>query len=127
MRTVPCSSAVAQLACAAASATPVPAKPGQPTDDGLWLNQNQRPFPTRPESLKQNPEHPVRSSHVRSGSFGRKNGELLPQGQILKKEIAAGKERIGDQCLQEPQQAWHAFIFTLKPIFQDGFKCLIQP
>ncbi len=97
--------------------SPVPAKPGlMPADDGLRLNQNQRHFPTRPELLEQDPEHPVRSSHARSGSFGRKNDELLPQGQILKKEITPGTERMGDQCLQESQQACHGFIFTLKPI-----------
>jgi hypothetical protein len=96
---------------------PVPAKPGLvPTDDGLRLNQNQRPFLTRPELFEQNPEHRVRSSHARSGSFGRKNDELLLQGQILKKEITPGTERIADQCLQEPQQACHSFIFALKPI-----------
>ena len=54
-----------------------------PANNGLWLDKNQRLFPSRPEPLQDYPKQFVWSSKPRLRVPLFQNGELLPKSQIL--------------------------------------------
>jgi len=85
---------------------PVQLEPGaMPADDGLWLDEDQRTFPFRPEPPQYHPEQPIRRSETGLRVPLLQGSELLPQGQIFQEQIATRTNGPGSQFEQEPQQA----------------------
>ncbi len=89
---------------------PCPVQPEScsvPTNDSLRLDEDQRPFPSRPKPPQDYPEQFVRSGKARLRMPLFQDGELLSQSQILQKQIAARSRRLKEQDKQELQRAEH--------------------
>jgi hypothetical protein len=85
-----------------------------PANHRLWLHKNQRSLPFGPEARQGCPEQPIRRGKARPRASLLQNGKLLPKGQVLQEQIAAGTEGSGSQYEQEPQQAQHEASLTRK-------------
>lgn len=55
-------------------------------DHGSRCDENQRPFPSRPQPSQNNPEEFVHGRQSMLGTFVLQREELLAQGEILKDE-----------------------------------------
>jgi hypothetical protein len=85
---------------------PVQLEPGaMPADDGLWLDEDQRTFPFRPEPSQYHPEQSIRRSETGLRVPLLQGSELLPQGQVFQEQIATRTNGPGSQFEQEPPQA----------------------
>jgi hypothetical protein len=78
-----------------------------PANDGLRLNEDQRPFPPRPEPPQDHPEEFVESGKSRLRVLLLQNAELLVQSQVFQKQMMAGIDRSDEQDKQEPQRTKH--------------------
>jgi hypothetical protein len=69
---------------------PIQPEPGPvPAHDGVWLDKEQGSSPSRPQSLQSNPKQSVGTGESWLGMVPRQDCELLPQGKIFQKEVAA--------------------------------------
>src|ERR1019366_4088665 len=83
--------------------TPVHLESGpMPANDCLRLHENQRLLPFGPEARQSRPEQPIRRGKARPRASLLQNGKLLPKGQILQEQIAAGTEGSSSQYEQKP-------------------------
>ena len=78
--------------------------------DGLRLNEDQCPLPSRPKPSKHHPEHFVGSGKLRLRVLLFQNGKLLPKGQVFQEEVAARTARLNDQIEQELQRTEHELV-----------------
>jgi hypothetical protein len=53
-----------------------------PANNGLWLDKNQRLFPSRPEAPQYHPKQFVRCGKSRVRMLLFQDGELLPESQV---------------------------------------------
>ena len=64
-----------------------------PANDGLGLDNHQRPIPIRPAAPKDSPESSIEIGKGKPTlQGGLKNRELMAQRQVLKGELALGVE-----------------------------------
>jgi hypothetical protein len=78
-----------------------------PSDNGLRLDKNQGPFPSRPKPPEHHPEQFVRSGKPRLRMLLFQNGELLAQSQIFQQQVAARTNRSNKQDKQVLQRTEH--------------------
>jgi hypothetical protein len=72
------------LASMSKNPRPIQLEPSpMPTDDSLWLNEDQCPPPASPEPPQHHPEQLVRRSKSRRRMLLSENAELLPQSQVF--------------------------------------------
>src|SRR5712664_4208217 len=64
-----------------------------PTNDGLGANDMERLAPRCPAPRETHPESAIEASEPRSFGAVAEQGELLPERQVLEREISAGPER----------------------------------
>ena len=81
-----------------------------PADNRLRLDDEERLFPSGPESPQQEPKQPIRRGETRLRMPGSQNGKLLPQGKIFQKKVTARTKRSGEQDEQKPQRARHGSV-----------------
>jgi hypothetical protein len=60
-----------------------------PSNNGLRLDEDQSPLPSRPEPPQDHPEQLVRNQKSRLWAPSFQDAELLPQGQVFQKQIVA--------------------------------------
>ena len=78
-------------------AGPMPRKPRpiqlepcpMPANDGLRLDEDQRPFPSRPEPPQDDPEQFIGSGKPRLRMSPFQDGKLLPKRQVFQEQVAA--------------------------------------
>jgi hypothetical protein len=81
-----------------------------PANDGLRLNKDQCPLPSRPKPLQDHPKDFVRcgESRLRMPLF--QNGKLLAKSQIFQEQVAARTDRSIEQDEQELQRTEHELV-----------------
>jgi len=104
------------LADALSSRTvPMPRKPRPveleprpvPANNGLRLNEDQCPLPSRPQPPQDYPEKLVGYSKSRQRVPLFQNGELLTKGQVFQEEVAARTAKQNEKIEQELQRTEH--------------------
>ena len=80
--------------------------------DSLRLDEDQCPFPSRPEPPQHHPEQFVRSKNPRLRMPPLQNRKLLPKGQVFQEQVMARTEESNSKCSQKSQQAQHEISFT---------------
>src|SRR5438132_1198455 len=78
-----------------------------PADHRLGPNHLQRMPPARPQSRQQNPEDPVHLRQPRPWLPRLPDGELLPQRQILQRQLAVGANSTSQRPKQNYQPSDH--------------------
>ena len=58
-----------------------------PPHERAGLDDDEGLFPARPDATERELEEPIGRSHPRPGAFGRQDGELLAEGQILDQKV----------------------------------------
>jgi hypothetical protein len=58
-----------------------------PANDGLWLDKDQRLFPSTPEPLQDYPEQSVRNCKSWLRTFFAQDRKLLPKRQVFQEQI----------------------------------------
>jgi hypothetical protein len=102
--------------------TPIQLEPCPvPANNSLWLDEDQRSFPPRPQAAQHHPKQSVRSGKSRLRMRPLQNPELLPQRQILQSQIAASedikrRERAGALA----GGAWDQFYMRSSPDREFG-------
>lgn len=76
-----------------------------PANNGLRLDKDQCPFPSRPEPPQDQPEQFIRSGKPRLGMPLFQHRELLAKSQIFQQQIAARMGRSNEEDEQKPKQA----------------------
>ena len=104
---------VAQLLAHALSSHPVPMprepRPVElesipmPTNNGLWLDENQHAHPSWPKPAQHHPEEFVKRNKSRLRTLLLENGKLLPKSQVFQKQVAARAKQSSKENSQEPQ------------------------
>ena len=61
-----------------------------PAYDGLGLDNEQRPFPSRPAPPQDDPEEPVMGGEARARMLRRQDSKLLTKCEVLQDKVAAG-------------------------------------
>ena len=64
-----------------------------PANHGLWANEVERLAPPSPPLGEPHPEGSIDAPELRSLRSAMEQGELLPEGQVLEREVGAGSER----------------------------------
>jgi hypothetical protein len=85
-----------------------------PTDDRLWLHENQCSFPFRPKPQHGGPKQSIGIGEPNPWMLFPQDGKLLPQGQILQEQIAARITGSDRQYEQKPQRAQRRASLTRK-------------
>ncbi len=67
-----------------------------PSDDGVRLHDGQATGPVLPAPGQQHPEEPIALFQAGAPDSALEDGNLLPQGEILKGQLAVGRQD-GDQ------------------------------
>jgi hypothetical protein len=78
-----------------------------PTNNGLRLYEDQRPFPSRSKPPQDHPEQFVQRGKSRLRLPLLQDGKLLTKSQIFQQQIAAGTDRLNEQDEQELQRSEH--------------------
>src|SRR5688572_14817347 len=77
--------------------TPVQTKTrAVPADDGVRLHDNEEVGPPRPEPAQRSPEQPVKGVQRWTRPLAFQHGELLAQGEHLKRGVFTGAEEDPD-------------------------------
>jgi len=93
---------------AAREPDPVPRKPRpMPAHDGIGLDQDQSLFPARPNPAQNPPKEFVGCVHLGTRTLAFEDGELLAQGQIFKKQIAARPDRPQETTKEKNNSSKH--------------------
>ncbi len=89
-----------------------------PAHDGLWMDENQCPLPSRPKPPQDDPKQFVRSGKPRLRMFLFQNDELLPKRQVLQQKIMSRSEGMNKQGKQKLQRTEHTLVCWLlaKPL-----------
>ena len=61
-----------------------------PACDGLGMDNEQRPFPSRPAPPQDDPEEPVMGDEARARMLRRQDNQLLAKCEVLQDEVTAG-------------------------------------
>ena len=118
-----------------AGANGMPREPGPiqleagpvPSHNGLRLNENQCLPPPEPEAPHYHPEKSVGNSKPRMRTPPFQDSKLLPESQILQKEIAARTKEHDHRNKQQLHQAQHARSCTRRQSALDtGLIVMIQ-
>ena len=76
-----------------------------PTDDRLWLHEDQRPAPARPAPDQEGPEEPIAQAQRGPTRLPLVDGELLAQRQVLPQQVPAASpgppQRVSQQAERE--------------------------
>ena len=81
-----------------------------PANDGLGLDDHQRPLPIRPATPKDSPESSIEIGKRRPTLRGAlRNRELMAQGQVLEGELAPGLEGSCQETEQHSDKAKHGW------------------
>ncbi len=94
---------------AAVSALPSPEHPESlpvPADDGLGLDDHERPLPTAPPPPEDGPEGPIEVGQGRP-ALGLEDRELLPESEILEGELPATLQSCSRRPKQNSKKAKH--------------------
>src|SRR5580658_7502518 len=95
-----------------------------PANDCLWLDENQRLLPSRPEPPQHHLEQSVRSGQSRLRTSLPQDRKLLPKRQVFQEQVSARTEELG--C-QYGQKFKHKASFTWRPAKPETqLICLIQ-
>ena len=78
-----------------------------PANDCLWLDEDQRVPPFRPEPPQDHPEQLVRSRDQRVRIPLLQNDKLLAKSQVLKQQVTARAKDADKEDRQRSQQAQH--------------------
>jgi hypothetical protein len=81
-----------------------------PANNGLRLDENQRPLPSRPKPPQHYPEQLVGYSKSRLEAPLFQNGKLLPKGQVFQKQVAARTAGLNEQIEQKFQPTEHELV-----------------
>ncbi len=71
-----------------------------PANHGLGANDMERFAPPSPLVGEPHPEEAIEAPELRSLRSAAKQGELLPQRQVLEREVSAGSERRTERAQQ---------------------------
>jgi hypothetical protein len=83
-----------------------------PANDGLRLDEDQRPSPSRPKPPQDHPEQFVRRSESRLRVLLFQDSALLPKGQVFQHQVAARADRVNEQVEQQLQRTEHEPVLT---------------
>jgi hypothetical protein len=83
-----------------------------PTNNGLWLHEDQRALPSRPKAAQHHPEELVKNGKLRQWVSLFQDASCRWSARISQEQVAAGTSRSGEEDEQERQQAQHEAIFT---------------
>ena len=78
-----------------------------PTDDRFGLDDDQRFAPASPDARQPDPEETISVLDRRTLPLLLENGQLLPQGKVLKRQIASFFEAGSEESRQEKQETLH--------------------
>jgi len=78
-----------------------------PADNGSGCHQDERFFPSCPESSQCDPEQLVGCSESSARSFDMKSEQLLPQRKIFEDEILAGTKGTAKPAEEVPEPHDH--------------------
>jgi len=78
-----------------------------PTDDRLGLDDDQRFAPASPDARQPDPEETISVLDRRTLPLSLENGQLLPQGKVLKRQVASFFEVGSEESRQEKQETLH--------------------
>ena len=78
-----------------------------PTDDRFGLDDDQRFAPASPDARQPAPEETISVLDRRTLPLSLENGQLLPQGKVLKRQIASFFEVGSEESRQEKQETLH--------------------
>jgi hypothetical protein len=78
-----------------------------PADDGLRLHEHEGVRPPRPRAREHDPERAVDGAQPRSWRGATKNGELLPQSEVLRDEARAGPKGGHEGRGDRGEQSYH--------------------
>jgi len=78
-----------------------------PASDCLWLDEDQRALPFRPEPPQDHPEQLVGGGDLRARMPLLQTEKLLAESQVLKQQVAARAKNTDKEDNYEPQQAQH--------------------
>src|ERR1019366_1655575 len=106
--------------------TPVQPKAGpMPANHGLRSNEDQRPFPARPNSSQNDPEQPVDRTQSRARSLCVQSQQLLPKGEVLQEEFFSGAKDGDDPAEQISKTHKHQGIIAKSAPRRCACKSLI--
>src|ERR1017187_6924283 len=106
--------------------TPVQPKAGpMPANHGLRSNEDQRPFPARPNSSQNDPEQPVDRTQSRARSLCVQSQQLLPKGEVLHEEFFSGAKDGDDPAEQISKTHKHQGIIAKSAPRRCACKSLI--
>jgi len=72
---------------------PIEAETGtMPTDDGVWVHNDERFGPAGPELSQQDPEQPIRRTQARSGPLPLEHSKLLAKGEHFEGSVGAAAD-----------------------------------
>ena len=81
-----------------------------PANDCLWLDDDQRVLPFRPESPQDHPEQLIGGGDLRARMPLLHSDKLLAESQVLKQQVAARAKKADKEDNYEPQQAQHESV-----------------
>jgi Integrase core domain len=79
-----------------------------PPDNRLGCHDDQRLFPSRPETANNNPEQPIETTEARSWTSPFQYDKLLAQGEILEEKISTGTKEANEYSPTQEQILKHA-------------------
>jgi len=86
-----------------------------PTDDRFGLDDDQRFAPASPDARQQDPEETICVLDRRTLPLSLENGQLLPQGKVLKRQVASFFEVGSEESPQEQQETLHGAPVSCDP------------
>ncbi len=83
-----------------------------PTDNSLRLHDEERLFPSRPQSPQHHPKQPIWRGETRLRMFLLQDCKLLPQCQVFQEKVTTSTKEPGHENEQKPHRAKHRSVVT---------------
>src|ERR1700687_2258779 len=88
--------------------SPIEAEPRPvPSDHRVWFDDDERIDPPGPDSAHHDPKEPVNGGQSRTWMTARQDRELLPQRQILQRQVTSGAAEGEKPTEHEPESVEH--------------------
>jgi len=83
-----------------------------PSDDRLWLHEDQCLLPTRPDTPQDHPEQLIWSFEPRLRMSLPQDRKLLPQRQVFKKQVVARAHTASQNSEEKSQRSEHEAVVS---------------